>query len=827
MGRISFCRLIGLCTLSILALVRAGCGQALPPVAAQAAQLSAVTLDGHVPGWASPQNDLGAISEPFQVAHVTVFLARTAEKEKRFQQLLIDQQDAKSPLYHVWYTPQELGQIYGPDDDRIQAVTGWLRSAGMRVLNVGNSHAFIEASGDSVALSSALHVSFHRYQVGNEKRISIAENPAIPSRLSGIVTRISGLSTEKIIPAMRSADDGPVFTSCADSPCKFDISPNDFTAIYNASKVYQSGIIGTGHVIGIIGEAQVNSADITNFNTLTGASVPLPVLMPADTTVAAPFTESVSFSCDPNDYAGQCGNYYFQDEATLDVLRAGSVAHGAALQLIVSPYVDTSVVGDQGIFAATIYAVDTDPVVPDILNISFIDCESSSNSTRAQTWDGIFQQAAAEGLSVFVAAGDADATGCQGKSVPLNSQTAFLAINAICASSWVTCVGGTEFNPNFLPTFSSSSGCTPAPNWACTTSSDQQSASGYIPEGAWNDPYNSTAMSYVVSGTGGGFSQEILTPAWQASVNPTSYRAVPDLAFPASCNNSYFGCAAFKGYSCVKNPSTGQFFFASMCGTSAASPSMAGVMALVDQASGNRQGTANPNLYALGANPANGVFHDVTVASSGVQNCSLETASLCNNTAPSTTGPGAGLAGYMLQNGYDEVTGWGSVNIGNLIQNWAPSPSLSPNPATINIGAPGMSGSTTLTLYAFPSGPVSFTCMKVPLGVGCSFGQLSSNTVTMTISTTSAKVSSPSIGPEKVVAATFAMAMLLWLPSRSRRYRSLRIFPALMLLALGMMSIVGCASNPYYTSSGTTATVEVMAASGSASAVTVVMLTVQ
>jgi hypothetical protein len=75
-----------------------------------------------------------------------------------------------------------------------------------------------------------------------------------------------------------------------------------------------------------------------------------------------------------------------------------------------------------------------------------------------------------------------------------------------------------------------------------------------------------------------------------------------------------------------------------------------------------RQGNLNPVLYQLAATPSNAVFHDVTIASSGVANCSATVPSMCNNSTPSSTALTGGLAGYLVGPGYDLATGWGSID---------------------------------------------------------------------------------------------------------------------------------------------------------------------
>ena len=97
---------------------------------------------------------------------------------------------------------------------------------------------------------------------------------------------------------------------------------------------------------------------------------------------------------------------------------------------------------------------------------------------------------------------------------------------------------------------------------------------------------------------------------------------------------------------------------------------MAGVAALLGQKFGGPQGNLNPRLYALAANPGNGVFHDVTIATSGVSNCDVAVPSLCNNTTPGPSGLSGGLPGYLVGVGYDQVTGLGSIDVGNLLANW-------------------------------------------------------------------------------------------------------------------------------------------------------------
>jgi subtilase family serine protease len=663
-----------------------------------------VPLTGHHPAWANPQHDFGAVPADLSITSLTLVLARSPEREQAYTQFLQDQQNPASADYHHWLTPVEIGKRFGASSHDIHAVTAWLQSQGLHVDSVSNSRERIIFSGPASAIVTALGAEMHYFTIDGEKRISITAEPQIPAALGKVVKSISGLYTVKLypqhkaepvqVPRHNSATNWgtspfPDATFCSGTVCQNVIFPADFATIYNVNGV-TGGINGAGQTIAIVGRSRVCTADITNFASQAAvtANIPNAIVPP--------------LGVDPG--AANCGSSGAsgdQGEATLDVTRSGSIAQGAALDLVVSA--DTSTVN--GIKIAATFVVDTPPTpAPKIMNISFGVCEGQGGQSEVKFWDNLFQQAAGEGISVFVSSDDSGAAGCD-TSFQAPPPNQVLSANALCASTYVTCVGGTEFADS----------ANPSRYWSSSNGNGFESALSYIPEGAWNEPMNGSKLQ--VAGTGGGVSQFIATPTWQVGTGVPSARAgryTPDVAFSASAHDGYFGCLAAGGGSCVVV--NGSFRFVEFSGTSATAPDMAGITALLNQQQGAAQGLLDLNLYNLAATPSNGVFNDVTVASSGVTNCALTTPSMCNNSTAGTTGLTGGLSGYLVTPGYDEATGLGSINVAKLLTCWSLSNVATATGLTANPASPvnaGTSVSLTATVTSTspcsaPTGSVTF-----------------------------------------------------------------------------------------------------------------------
>ncbi len=689
---------------------------------------SHVLLQGQHAPWAAAQNRQGLIPGNTMLEHLTLVLKRSPQQQRAFERFLQELQDHSSPNYHRFLTPVQVGRRFGASQHDLEAITGWLRSQGLNVHSVANSRMMIDFSGTASLVGAVFATEMSYYEVQGERRMAPVSDPQIPAALAGVIQSISGLNTvndhpyhgaeQAHVPATGAGSDLPALSNCNGGTCEHFVTPGDFYTIYESGGNIEYA--GAGQTIAIIGRARVYNPDIENFQMLTA-------LQQHDPTVIVP-----PAGMDPGPAAGTGGKASGdQLEATLDVMRAGSVASEATIDLVVSA--DNAQTGLNGIRAAAAYVVDTDPVAAYIMNISFGACEADRSQADVQFWDALFSQGAAEGISTFVASGDGGAAGCDTYfQTPPQNQIA--SPNYICSSSYSTCVGGTEF----ADTADSSM------YWSQTNDGNLASALGYIPEGGWNEALNSSGGTQAAS-SGGGFSSYIPTPSWQTGtgVPGTQGRYTPDIAFTSAAHDGYFGCLAASGGThasdCVVR--NGEFYFEYFFGTSAAAPDMAGITALLNQQYEAPQGELNQRLYYLAGNPSYQVFNDVTVLTSGVSGCIVTTPSMCNNSTPSPTGLTGGLSGYLVNPGFDEVTGLGSVNVYNLLTNWYagfPATTIvltsSLDPATQ--GIPVTLTATVTTAGANPpTGRVTFSTISGVLGTAALSSVNGAQVATITTST--------------------------------------------------------------------------------------------
>jgi pseudomonalisin len=525
------------------------------------------------------------------------------EAKAQLEQLLVDQQDAASPRYHRWLTPDEFAARFGPSPSDLATVSGWLRDQGFTIDQVARGGMSIQFSGDVGRAEGAFRTPIMEYLVQGVKRQANAADPSIPA---GLAPMVAGVVSLHNIPR-KAANSGlrPLAPQYTYSDGSHYLGPGDFATIYDVNPLYDAGIDGAGVSIAIAGRTHPNTANWQTFRTTMG----LPDNPPA----------FILNGADPGDLGSD-----EDGEADLDVEWSGAVARNASIEFVCSKSTTTD-----GIDLSAQDIVDNK--LADIINVSFSLCESALGSGNS-FYNNLWQQAAAEGISVFVASGDSGAAGCDS---PSSTSGTVQGVNGMGSTPYNTCVGGTEFNEGSGSYWSLGS----SPSFGTS------SALSYIPEVVWNEAAASGADAGLWS-SGGGVSELYPKPSWQVApgVPGGDHRYVPDVSLSA---------AGHDGYLVYSTGSQGNRFYA-VGGTSASSPSFAGLMALIVQKAGGAQGNANPTLYQLGNaqyTTGIGVFHDITAG---------------NNSVP-------GVAGFSAGTGYDEATGLGSVDATALLNNWVTS----------------------------------------------------------------------------------------------------------------------------------------------------------
>ena len=560
--------------------------------------------------------------------HVTMTFKMAAAQQAELDTLLAAQQERGSPDYQRWLTPEQFGGRFGLSQGDIDKVTGWLESQGFRVETVPASRNMITFGGTAQQVESALHTEVHRYVVNGMAHYANAGEPSIPAGLAEVVLGFRGLNNFQLKPRVLRRNVNPKFTSGQNG--NHFITPPDFATIYDLNRLYSQHIDGSGQKIVVVGQSDVALSDIQAFRTAAGLPVNNPT--PINSTNSAFVGLVVPGDADP-------GMQPFDiDEANLDVEWAGAVAPAATVIFIVGDPVNGG-----GVFDALNYAIapPSGVAIPaPVISISYGECEAGAVADgSSRFYQSLAQQANAEGITILAPAGDSGAADCDFPFNPNGStatSTLGLAVDMPGALATVTAVGGTEFQEgaDMAGTYWQNPPC--AILGTCTISPSPDvapaSARSYIPEGAWNDT-NLTieGVSTGLSAGGGGSSTVIAKPAWQVGtgVPNDGARDVPDISISGSpLQDAYLVCS--ENFDFTTNtfsptcPTSGSFrntdgTLTTFGGTSFGPPTMAGIVALINESTNHPAGSGNINtvLYPLAA-LATSAFHDVVTGNNQV-----------------------------------------------------------------------------------------------------------------------------------------------------------------------------------------------------------------
>jgi kumamolisin len=291
-------------------------------------------------------------------------------------------------------------------------------------------------------------------------------------------------------------------------------------------------------------------------------------------------------------------------EAALDIDAVGGV-NPITKQILV--YEDTASSFSAALVGALTQIADDDTAK--VVSISYGLDEKSQGKNAVNAENTVLTELAAQGQTVFVSAGDGGASGTQIDNIIALKPGR--NVEDPGSQPLVTCVGGTTLNVSSTEA------------WKSETVWDEWSKKG--------------------GATGGGISVYWPIPSYQvsngvsvatANGGSASFRNAPDVA---AVGDPYTGYSIYSAY---------EGGWLAIGGTSLSSPLWAGMMSVINAdrvAKGlPREGYYDPSLYAASPQPG---FHDIL---SG------------NNSTNKVKGFKAGA-------GYDNVRGWGSVNLGEIL----------------------------------------------------------------------------------------------------------------------------------------------------------------
>ena len=514
----------------------------------------------------------------------------------------------------------------------------------------------VDFSGTAAQVSEAFRTEIHYFNVNGARHIANMTDPSVPEALSPAVLGVVSLHDFKPHPLRRPRSEYTFKTSGGTYQV---VTPGDLAAIYDLNPLFSTGITGKGQTISAIEDTDLYTAnDWTTFRSTFGLSQ----YKGGSLTTVHPAPATGSNNCkDPGLVAGDDG------EAIIDVEWASAGAPEATILLASCAGTRTTFGG----FIALTNQVNS-KTPPQIVTISYGQCEAENGTASNAAFSSLYQQAVAEGTSVFVAAGDQGAASCDAGA---GGAAHGIGVSGFASTPYNVSVGGTDFADNYLGINGSS--------WSSTNSATFESAIAYIPEMAWNDTCASSLIAahlgytalygssgfcitstaskdgllQVLAGSGGPSGCATGSPSTSGEVGGTckgyakpsrqtgvpgvaadSVRDIPDVSLFAATGvwgHYLVDCWSDTrngGSSCAGAPST----WDGGGGTSYTSPIFAGFQALVNQANGGAQG--NPNY----------VFYKMAVASGLMCNSSGTIAASCifhNVTLGDNVVPCAGMVG--------------------------------------------------------------------------------------------------------------------------------------------------------------------------------------
>jgi kumamolisin len=457
--------------------------------------------------------------------------------QEELESLIARMYDPSDALYKKYLSTSEFIERFSPTQEDYDKVIAYAKSLGMKVVTTHPNRTLLNVSGQVKSIEKAFNVQLSLFKSpGGRIFYAPNKNPEVPSSIASIIKTIVGLDNYNVWKPLYHKKEISLTAGSHAYPSgpSGGFAPGDIVKAYNISNTD-----GTGQSIALFELASYQASDINTYTSQFGL----------------PNANLTNVLVDGGSSSG------IDAEVTLDIELALALAPNSQIYVYEGPN------SNQGVLD-TYNKIATDNLAKQV-STSWGSGENLEDSSYLQSESAIFQQMAAQGQTIYAAAGD---SGAYDNYANNNDQD--LVVDDPASQPYVVGVGGTSL------TVDSNTGA-------------------YVSESVWNDGLGNGAG-------GGGVSTVWPIPTWQQNVSTVyskTNRNVPDVALNADTNTGY--AIYFSG--------SWQIYG----GTSCAAPLWAAFTANVNQQLQSNQspalGFVNPALYTIGTGSSYGHdFNDVT-----------------------------------------------------------------------------------------------------------------------------------------------------------------------------------------------------------------------
>ncbi|URZ05354.1 S53 family peptidase [Clostridium felsineum] len=513
---------------------------------------------------------------------VTIDIVMKIQNKPELQNYINSTVTPKSSNYRRYLSVAEFKKSFAPNLKQMNTLTEYLKAFGIKS-EVYPDNLIVTATGSVDQINKAFGVELQHASYKGKAFRATKKQPKLPKKVAENILCVLGLSNYSSYTTKTEKVPNDLKPSSANGPLA--LNPSDLIKHYDVQPLYDNGASGKNESIGIVTLAEFNTNDAYSFWQKEGIK-------------AKPNRIKVT---DVDGGSGTDG----ADETTLDVEQSGALAPNAKMNVYVGPNTDPGFVDA---FAKVINENKCHQVSAswgeseDLIEYTV----SQGQETReyAEAFNQLYMQAAAQGISMFAAAGDSGAYDSQ-RDTPASYE---LAVDNPADSPYITAAGGTTLA------------------WQGTVKGVPVKVDN---ERAWGWDYlypafdaaglyaNGKLEKYFVGG-GGGFSKDFDTPDYQKGVSGVNtYTGVQQ--WTASNPNGVLllnvtrdsspkvvtGKGAGRNVPDISmnaDPYTGYNIYydgemTSIGGTSIVAPQLAGLCALINDNNNTQVGFWNPQIY--------------------------------------------------------------------------------------------------------------------------------------------------------------------------------------------------------------------------------------